>query len=57
MSFGILGVYTLHTMCEPVSAVTSCRCALHTDLSFKGEVMYVSLVMVLSQTTKINSRH
>lgn len=56
--FGVLGLYMLHTMCELLSDAISCCCALHKGLSFKKkEVMYVRIVMVLSQTTKINSRH
>lgn len=55
MDFGILGVYTLCMTCEPVSAVTSSYHGLHTDLSFKGKLLYVTIVMVLSQTTKISS--
>ena len=36
MHSGVLGLCMLHMMCETVRDVISCRCALHTDLSFKG---------------------
>lgn len=57
MDFGILGVHTLCTMYEPVSAVTSCHHDLYTELSFKVKLLFVSIIMVLSQATKISSCH